>query len=50
LACCLVAPLSYSADYGALFAGMVLAMIPSMLVYVLLQRSFTRGLVAGAVK
>jgi ABC-type glycerol-3-phosphate transport system permease component len=25
-------------------------MIPSMLVYVLLQRSFTRGLVAGAVK
>lgn len=40
----------YSSDYGALFAGMVLAMIPSILVYVLLQRSFTRGLVAGAVK
>ena len=40
----------YSADSGALFAGIVLAMIPSVLVYVVLQRSFTRGLVAGALR
>ncbi|TQM11534.1 carbohydrate ABC transporter permease [Pseudonocardia kunmingensis] len=40
----------YSSDYGALFAGIVLAMIPSILVYVFLQRSFTRGLLAGSVK
>jgi ABC-type glycerol-3-phosphate transport system permease component len=40
----------YSSDSGALFAGIVLAMIPSILVYVVLQRSFTRGLVAGALR
>ncbi|MFD1718692.1 carbohydrate ABC transporter permease [Georgenia deserti] len=40
----------HSADYGALFAGIVLAMIPSIVVYLVLQRSFTRGLVAGALK
>lgn len=40
----------HSADSGALFAGIVLAMIPSILVYVVLQRSFTRGLVAGALR
>lgn len=37
-------------DYGPLFAGIVLAIIPSVLVYVLLQRSFTKGLVSGSVK
>lgn len=40
----------YSSDYGALFAGIVLAMVPSILVYLLLQRSFTQGLLAGSVK
>jgi ABC-type glycerol-3-phosphate transport system permease component len=40
----------YSSDYGALFAGIVLAMIPSVLVYLFLQRSFTHGLLAGSVK
>ncbi|WP_053207662.1 carbohydrate ABC transporter permease [Jiangella muralis] len=39
-----------TANYGALFAGIVLAMIPSVLVYVALQRSFIRGLSAGSVK
>jgi len=39
-----------TSDYGALFAAIVLAMIPSMLVYMLLQRSFTHGLTAGASK
>jgi ABC-type glycerol-3-phosphate transport system permease component len=40
----------YSSDYGALFAGIVLAMVPSILVYVFLQRSFTHGLLAGSEK
>jgi ABC-type glycerol-3-phosphate transport system permease component len=40
----------HSSDYGALFAGIVLAMVPSVLVYVFLQRSFTHGLLAGSVK
>lgn len=39
-----------TANYGALFAGIVLAMIPSILVYVMLQRSFIHGLSAGSVK
>jgi ABC-type glycerol-3-phosphate transport system permease component len=40
----------HSADSGALFAGIALAMIPSIVVYVVLQRSFTRGLMAGALR
>jgi raffinose/stachyose/melibiose transport system permease protein/N-acetylglucosamine transport system permease protein len=40
----------HSSDYGALFAGIVLAMVPSILVYVFLQRSFTHGLLAGSLK
>jgi ABC-type glycerol-3-phosphate transport system permease component len=38
------------ANYGPLFAGMVLAIVPSAFVYILLQRSFTQGLVAGSLK
>lgn len=37
-------------QYGPLFAGIVLAMLPSIGVYMILQRSFTEGLVAGSVK
>ena len=37
-------------QYGPLFAGIVLAILPSIAVYVILQRSFTEGLVAGSVK
>lgn len=40
----------HSSNYGALFAGIVLSMIPSILIYVALQRSFIRGLTAGADK
>lgn len=39
-----------TADYGALFAGIVLTMIPSVLVYIVLQRSFIHGLSSGSVK
>lgn len=40
----------YNSDYGALFAGITLAMIPSIAVYLILQRSFTAGLLAGSTK
>jgi len=37
-------------DYPALFAGVVLASLPMVVAYVLLQRRFVDGLTAGAVK
>lgn len=37
-------------DYGALFAAITIAIIPSILIYVALQRSFISGLAAGAMK
>lgn len=40
----------YNRNYGALFAGITMAMIPSMFVYVVLQRSFTQGLLSGSMK
>lgn len=40
----------YNSDYGALFAGITMAMIPSIVVYLVLQRSFTEGLLAGSMK
>lgn len=40
----------YNSDYGALFAGITLAMVPSIAVYLVLQRSFTAGLLAGSTK
>lgn len=40
----------YVTDYPALFAGVVLASLPMLVAYVLLQRRFVDGLTAGAVK
>ncbi len=37
-------------NYGLLLAGAVIAMIPSVVVYVSLQRYYVRGLVSGALK
>lgn len=37
-------------DYGALFAAITLAIVPSILIYVVLQRQFITGLAAGATK
>lgn len=37
-------------DYGALFAAITIAIIPSILIYIVLQRSFISGLSAGATK
>ncbi len=40
----------YQNDYGALFAAMVITMIPTLIVYVLFQRRLEAGLTAGALK
>jgi ABC-type glycerol-3-phosphate transport system permease component len=40
----------YRSDWGMAFAGLVLMMIPTLAVYVLLQKHLTKGITAGAVK
>lgn len=40
----------YQNDYGALFAAMVISMVPTLIVYVLFQRRLESGLTAGALK
>src|SRR5258708_24366781 len=40
----------YSTDYTALSSGLMMAIIPIVVIYVLLQRQFIRGLTAGALK
>lgn len=40
----------YDSDYGAVFASVVISFIPSILVYILLQRTFIQGITGGAVK
>jgi ABC-type glycerol-3-phosphate transport system permease component len=40
----------YKSDFGLLFAGLVIAMAPTLLVYVLLQEKLTRGITVGALK
>jgi multiple sugar transport system permease protein len=37
-------------DFGVLQAGSVIAMLPSIIVFLVLQRYYTRGLIAGSVK
>ncbi len=41
---------TYDNDYGALFAAMVITMVPTLIVYVLFQRRLEAGLTAGALK
>src|SRR5215207_7628118 len=41
---------TYDNDYGALFAAMVITMVPTLIVYVLFQRRLESGLTAGALK
>jgi N-acetylglucosamine transport system permease protein len=41
---------SYDNDYAALFAAMVITMVPTLIVYVLFQRRLESGLTAGALK
>jgi N-acetylglucosamine transport system permease protein len=40
----------YKGDYGALFAGMAIAMLPVLLAYVVFQRQVQSGLTAGHLK
>lgn len=40
----------FSANYGALFAAVTLSVIPSILVYIMMQKQVIAGLTAGAVK
>ena len=40
----------YRSDWGMAFAGLVVVMLPTLLVYILLQRHLTKGLTLGALK
>jgi ABC-type glycerol-3-phosphate transport system permease component len=40
----------FRTDFGMIFAGIVLVMLPTLVVYVTLERHLTRGLTVGAVK
>jgi ABC-type glycerol-3-phosphate transport system permease component len=40
----------YKTDFGLMFAGLVILIVPTLLVYALLQRRLTAGITAGALK
>ena len=40
----------YRSDWGMAFAGLVLMMLPTLVVYIALQKHLTKGITAGAVK
>lgn len=40
----------YRTDYGLMFAGLVIVLLPTLAVYLLLQRQLTRGITVGALK
>jgi ABC-type glycerol-3-phosphate transport system permease component len=40
----------YKSDFGLLFAGLVIAMLPTLAVYMILQEKLTKGITAGAIK
>jgi ABC-type glycerol-3-phosphate transport system permease component len=40
----------YKTDFGLMFAGLVIVLIPTLLTYALLQRHLTRGITVGALK
>lgn len=40
----------YKSDFGLLFAGLVIAMLPTLFVYLVLQERLTKGITVGAVK
>lgn len=41
---------SFASDYGAMFAATVLVTVPSIIVYILMQKQVVAGLASGAVK
>ena len=40
----------YEVDFGALFAGLVIVMLPTLICYLILQEQITKGITVGAVK
>jgi N-acetylglucosamine transport system permease protein len=40
----------YKTDFGLMFAGLVIVLLPTLLVYIVLQRQLTRGITLGALK
>lgn len=40
----------YTADYGLIFAAIVMSLIPTVLIYIAFQRQFVQGLSAGSLK
>ena len=46
----LVMQQQYETNWGALFASLVIVMVPSLIVYLSFQRQITEGLTAGALK
>ncbi len=40
----------YKTDFGLMFAGLVIVLIPTLLVYIALQRQLTSGITTGAMK
>jgi raffinose/stachyose/melibiose transport system permease protein len=40
----------YSSQWGVLFAGLTLAALPLIVLYLILSEQFIKGLTAGAVK
>ena len=40
----------YATDQALLFAGLAIAMVPPLVVFAVLQRSFIEGLTVGAVR
>lgn len=39
-----------AANYGRLYAGMVIVMLPTLILYILVQKRLTEGMTAGGVK
>lgn len=39
-----------AANYGRLYAGMVIVMLPTLILYILVQKQLTQGMTAGGVK
>jgi len=46
----LTSTVMYQTDWGALFAGLVIAMLPSIVVYVLFQNQLQAGMNSGGIK
>jgi N-acetylglucosamine transport system permease protein len=40
----------YATDWGSLFAGLVIVLVPTILVYALLQKKLTQGMMLGGLK